>query len=773
MSNAKVLQGLNPQQEKAVIHSGSPLLIIAGAGSGKTRVLTRRIAYLLQERQIAPWQILAITFTNKAAGEMKQRVEELVGARAKAIWVSTFHSAAVRILRKEAVYLGYSNSFTIYDASDSLRLLTKITKDLNIDSKRFGPKIIQGIISSNKNELIGPAEYQNRTSNPFEKVIADVYHEYERRLKLANALDFDDLIGKTVEILQRFPEIRAKYRSRFTHILVDEYQDTNHAQYVLVHELVGRLDEMMPVAELCVVGDADQSIYGFRGANIRNILQFESDYPNAQTILLEQNYRSTENILKAANSVIANNKGRKEKELWSALGTGDLIAGYIAASDKDEATYVVDQIESLCEDDKYTYGNIALFYRTNAQSRSFEEIFTARGIPYKVVGGVRFYERREVKDFLAYLRIIVNPEDEVSLRRVINVPKRGIGDRALDLVDEYAKDNGLSFWSALQEAEKISGLQNRSFIAIKGFTSLIIEFQNLNSSGEFPSDIASEVLDKSGLRDEYEESDDLQDEGRIENLEGLISVAVEYEEGEPEVDEETGDVSTPTLLGFLEKVSLVADSDEIPEGEEHGGVVTLMTLHTAKGLEFQIVFLTGMEDGIFPHMRTLGNEDEIEEERRLAYVGLTRAMEKLFVTRSYYRLLNGAPNYNPISRFIAEIPEHLIEWSGEDGPSFSDNLEFGGQIFGKSNFRLNDNNLNKNKNSNVRSIRGGSRPAPTGKVLADLPLLEAGDRVSHDTFGLGKVISVEGVGDRATATIDFGSLGEKRLLLRFAPVTKI
>ena len=631
--------GLNPQQQEAVQHAGSPLLVVAGAGSGKTRVLTRRIAYLLAERNVAPYEVLAITFTNKAAGEMKERVAELVGDRARSMWVSTFHSACVRILRKEAQLLGYSNSFTIYDQSDSLRLITLVMRDMNLDSKKYAPRAVQSLISSAKNELQGPADYLNQSKNQFDQIVADVYAIYQKRLTSANSMDFDDLIAKTVEVLQRHPEARAKYRSRFRHILVDEYQDTNHAQYILIKELVGDVRDGFPIAELCVVGDADQSIYAFRGANIRNILQFEADYPQARTILLEQNYRSTQNILSAANSVIANNENRKEKNLWSESGAGSTLIGHVAESEHDEAEFVVSEISRLRDLGKSNPGDTAIFYRTNAQSRVFEEVFLRNGIPYKVVGGVRFYERREVKDFLAYLRVLVNPEDEVSLRRIINTPKRGIGDRALDLIDLHANARGLTFWQSLCEVESNQEIAARSASSIIEFVKLIQSLQTLVEAKTRPSVIAQAVLEQSGLLAELSDSSDPQDEVRVENLEELVAVATEYEEGEVDEGEEI------SLVGFLEDVSLVADADQIPEGEDHGGVVTMMTLHTAKGLEFPTVFLTGMEEGIFPHSRTLGDPDELQEERRLAYVGLTRARENLVITSADYRSSWGAPYY--------------------------------------------------------------------------------------------------------------------------------
>lgn len=741
MSSDQLIEGLNPQQAAAVVHAGSPLLVVAGAGSGKTRVLTHRIAYLLGERGVAPFEVLAITFTNKAAAEMKERVADLVGDRARSMWVSTFHSACVRILRQEAAKLGYSNSFTIYDSSDSLRLVTLVMKDMHLDPKQYAPRAVAGLISQAKNELQGPADFVQHADNAFNAIVAEVFAHYQKRLVQANAMDFDDLIGKTVEVLQRHPESRQRYRSRFRHVLVDEYQDTNHAQYMLIKELVGTEGEGLPLAELCVVGDADQSIYAFRGANIRNILQFEADYPSAKTILLEQNYRSTQNILNAANSVISNNEGRRAKNLWSDAGSGALIKGYVAESEHDEADFVLQQIKELRDSSISKPGDTAIFYRTNAQSRVFEESFLRSAIPYKVVGGVRFYERKEVKDFLAYLRVLVNPTDEVSLRRIINTPKRGIGDRALDTVDLFAQSTGISFWAALNRSAQVPNIPTRSVSAINDFVHLISSLQFLVEAKTRPSIIAQAVLEQSGLLAELAKSDDLQDESRVENLQELVSVAVEYEEGEVEDGEEI------SLLGFLEDVSLVADSDQIPDGEDHGGVVTLMTLHTAKGLEFPTVFLTGMEEGIFPHSRTLGDKEEIEEERRLAYVGLTRARERLYLSRSEYRTAWGAPSYNPASRFLAEIPEELLEWN-EHAPAPS-------------------------RSSIAKTSHFTPAPRATGRKASTTMVLAIGDRVSHDTFGVGKVVAVVGEGDRAEATIDFGSLGEKRLLLRYAPVEKL
>jgi DNA helicase-2/ATP-dependent DNA helicase PcrA len=740
-----LLEGLNPQQSAAVTHAGGPLLVVAGAGSGKTRVLTRRIAYLMARRNVAPYEILAITFTNKAAGEMKERVGELVGSVAKSMWVSTFHSACVRILRQEANRLGYSNTFSIYDSADSQRLITIVAKELNLDPKRYPARAFQSVISNAKNELLSPQDYLKAASNQFEQVVADVYTIYQGRLMRANAMDFDDLILKTVEVLQRYPEAKARFRSRFRHVLVDEYQDTNHAQYILVKELVGTELEGTAPAELCVVGDADQSIYGFRGATIRNILQFELDYPNATTVLLEQNYRSTQNILNAANAVITKNESRKEKNLWSDAGAGTPLTGYVAESEHDEANFIADEIRSLQRDGNSTPGQTAIFYRTNAQSRVFEEVFMRMALPYKVVGGLRFYERREVKDLLAYLRVLANCEDEISLRRIINIPKRGIGDTSLDYVDQFANSYGISFWQGLLRCNEITSVPARAAQAITEFTSMISALSVLVEAKVKPSVIVEAALEQSGLLKELADSTDPQDEVRVENLKELVAVSMEYEERS---FEELGEDEEISLAGFLEKVSLVADADEIPEGEDHGGVVTMMTLHTAKGLEFPTVFLTGMEDGIFPHSRTFDDKNEIEEERRLAYVGLTRARERLYISRAEYRSTWGAPNYNPPSRFLDEIPEDVIVWRNQSSDSLISSM--------------------------TKKSRAATAPPPraTGKKSMAMELA-VGERVSHDTFGLGTVVAVAGAGEKAEATINFGQYGEKRLLLRYAPVEKL
>ena len=739
-----LLAGLNPQQQKAVIHEGAPLLVVAGAGSGKTRVLTRRISYLMAARGVRPYEILAITFTNKAAGEMKDRVTDLVGPIAKSMWVSTFHSACVRLLRQEIERLGYSSTFSIYDSADSQKLISRVMETLNLDAKRYPPRQFQTLISNAKNELQTPYQYLSAAQNQFETIVADVYTMYEKRLQQANALDFDDLIMKTVQVLQQFPETKARFRSRFRHVLVDEYQDTNHAQYMLVKELTGTEGDGFPLAELCVVGDADQSIYGFRGATIRNILQFEVDYPNAATVLLEQNYRSTQNILNAANAVITQNESRKEKNLWSDAGSGAPLIGYVAESEYDEAEFVKSEIRSLQDMGHSNPGDTAVFYRTNAQSRIFEEIFMRAAIPYKVVGGLRFYERKEVKDLLAYLRVLANPNDEVSLRRVINFPKRGIGDRALEEVEIFSQAQGISFWHALLRVSEATAVPNKAAQSIGQFTSMLTALAVLVEAKTKPSVIIEAVLEQSGLLIELEASTDPQDEVRVENLKELVSASMEYEE---RPFEELGEDEEISLSGFLEKVSLVADADEIPDGADHGGVVTLMTLHTAKGLEFPTVFLTGMEDGIFPHARTLDDPKEIEEERRLAYVGLTRAEKRLYISRAEYRLTFGTPKYNPGSRFLDEIPSELIEWKDETRSKSSSGT------------------------SGIRRSRVATTAPPraTGKKSSAM-VLAVGQRVSHDTFGLGTVVALAGEGDKSEATINFGQFGDKRLLLRYAPV---
>ncbi|XMA38317.1 DNA helicase PcrA [Streptomyces albogriseolus] len=761
---AALLEGLNDNQRAAVVHSGSPLLIVAGAGSGKTRVLTHRIAHLLAERGVHPGQILAITFTNKAAGEMKERVEQLVGPRANAMWVMTFHSACVRILRREAKKLGFTSSFSIYDAADSKRLMALVCRDLDLDPKRFPPKSFSAKISNLKNELIDEEDFAAQATDGFEKTLAQAYALYQSRLREANALDFDDLIMTTVNLLRAFPDVAEHYRRRFRHVMVDEYQDTNHAQYALVRELVGGSFEHpvdvppeaeVPPAELCVVGDADQSIYAFRGATIRNILQFEEDYPDATTILLEQNYRSTQTILSAANAVIERNESRRPKNLWTNAGSGALITGYVADTEHDEAQFVADEIDRLTDAGEARAGDVAVFYRTNAQSRVFEEIFIRVGLPYKVVGGVRFYERKEVRDVLAYLRVLANPEDSVPLRRILNVPKRGIGDRAEAMIDALSQREKISFPQALRRVDEAYGMAARSVNAVKRFNTLMEDLRTVVESGAGPATVLEAILERTGYLAELQASTDPQDETRIENLQELAAVALEFEQ-------ERAEGETGTLADFLEQVALVADSDQIPDEEEDGsGVITLMTLHTAKGLEFPVVFLTGMEDGVFPHMRALGQTKELEEERRLAYVGITRARERLYLTRSTLRSAWGQPSYNPPSRFLEEIPAAHLEWkrTGASAPVSS------GPASGVA---------ASLSSSRSRSSASGASGFATRRA-SEKPVVSVavGDRVTHDQFGLGTVVAVKGTGANAEATIDFGDTKPKRLLLRYAPVEKL
>jgi len=739
----RLVEDLNPSQRAAVEHRGGPLLIVAGAGSGKTRVLTRRIAHLLATGDATPGQVLAITFTNKAAGEMKERVAELVGNRAKAMWVSTFHSACVRILRSEAGRLDVSSSFTIYDSADSQRLMSMVLRDMSLDPKKFTPRSFLAQVSNLKNELVDHETYASRAANHMEELLAEAYGEYQRRLRRANAFDFDDLISSTVAVLQLFPDVAEHYRRRFRHVLVDEYQDTNHAQYVLIKELVGPDLPELPAGQLCVVGDADQSIYAFRGATIRNIEEFERDYPNATTIMLEQNYRSTQTILTAANTVISRNASRREKRLWTDAGAGHPIVAYVADDEHDEASFIANEIDRLTDEEDRKPSDVAVFYRTNAQSRSIEEIFIRVGLPYRVVGGTRFYERREVRDAIAYLRALANPDDEVSMRRILNVPKRGIGDRAEAMVEAFGQRERISFAAALDRAAEAPGIATRSLAAITAFTTMMTDLRTLVEAGADPATVLQAVLEQSGYLAELQASTDPQDETRVENLAELESVAQEFTTENPE----------GTLADFLERVSLVADSDEIPDDDASGGVVTLMTLHTAKGLEFPVVFLTGMEDGVFPHMRSLGDSRELEEERRLAYVGITRARQRLYVTRAVMRSAWGTPAFNPPSRFLEEIPDEVLEWRREE-PVGRSPLSGG---YGSS------------PSTSSAALRLGDRVVGTGPVLS----LAAGDRVTHQKFGLGTVVSTSGVGDKSEATIDFGSAGVKRLLLRYAPVEKL
>ena len=797
----KLLEGLNPPQREAVLHEGAPVLVVAGAGSGKTRVLTRRVAYLVSERRVHPGSILAITFTNKAAAEMRGRVMDLVGNRAKLMWVSTFHSACVRILRSEISRFGMSRTFSIYDDADSKRLMQLVANDLDLDPKRFPVRTILNWVSACKNDLVDHESVSSRVRTTNEESFAEAYRDYQRRLIAANALDFDDLIMTTVHLMQAFPEMREQYRRRFRHVLVDEYQDTNHAQYALIRELcsaeVGGVDDtpLVQPPELMVVGDSDQSIYAFRGATIRNINDFDTDFPGARVILLEQNYRSTQTILSAANAVIVQNPGRKPKNLWSDAGDGAQIVGYVADSEHDEAQFVAGEIDRLSDTAQGRYRDAAVFYRTNAQSRAFEEVFIRVGLPYKVVGGVRFYERREVRDAIAYLRAISNRSDDVSVRRILNVPKRGIGDRAEAAVAEMATRLRISFGEALRRVDEIPGLATRSLRQLQGFVNLLDEHEGMVASGVPADQILTSVLEKSGYLNELKTSADPQDQTRLENLVELVAVAQEFVTGvaaaevEPEVlaefgisegdrgvpaEDQTGAVPAEdhpstdldlaagapepdTSLGaFLERVALVADSDQIPTAPDPGdsGVVTLMTLHTAKGLEFDNVFLTGCEDGVFPHQRGLSNPEELEEERRLAYVGITRARKCLYLSRAVVRAAWGAPQHNPASRFLAEIPERLIDWRRTERAV--------------SSWRNTSATSRANRAWRNTVGYGAGRQQPRS-----IPSLVAGDRVLHTTFGMGRVITTSGAGDDVKADVDFGSAGIKRLSLKHAPLEKV
>ncbi|MFW8573384.1 UvrD-helicase domain-containing protein [Corynebacterium sp. EPI-003-04-2554_SCH2473622] len=804
-SGEQLVSGLNAQQREAVEHSGSPLLIVAGAGSGKTAVLTRRIAYLMQQRGVGPHQILAITFTNKAAREMRERVGNLVGPVADRMWVATFHSTCVRILRQHAQLIdGLNTNFSIYDGDDARRLLSMIAKEMNLDLKKFTGRVLANAISNLKNELQDPAEAAAAaatTKNPFDTTVAEVYAEYQRRLRAANAVDFDDLIAEVVRIFQQHEQVAEYYRRRFRHVLIDEYQDTNHAQYALVAALVGKGNgarpgpEQISAPELCVVGDSDQSIYAFRGATIRNIEEFERDYPQARAILLEQNYRSTQNILTAANAVITNNAGRREKKLWTDQGAGDNIIGYVADNEHDEARFIAAEIDEL-SDQGYSYNDISVMYRTNNASRALEDIFVRSGIPYKVVGGTKFYERKEIRDVVAYLRVLENPDDTVSLRRIINTPKRGIGEKAQGQVALHAENYNISFGKAVQAAAagEISGLSARARNSLRGFVEMMATVRE-----EIPSlsnevtgqpqlgELIGRILDITGYKAELEASNDPQDGTRLDNLNELVSVAREFssdavnaaglEDSEIDVVAIEGEAPAGSLSAFLEKVSLVADADQIPDHEH--GVVTLMTLHTAKGLEFPVVFVSGWEDGQFPHLRALGDPHELSEERRLAYVGITRARKKLYLTRAMMRSAWGRPVENPASRFLAEIPSEVITWKREE-PSPGFGSGWGGG-YGTTGFSGGNDDAWSDISYGARRsrrMRGSAASSPSQRNQSAIPEkkpegakldLAVGDKVNHAKYGLGTVIAADGQGARATVTIDFGSSGTIRLMLVGAP----
>ncbi|MFR0589141.1 UvrD-helicase domain-containing protein [Bifidobacterium apri] len=875
-SAQELLGGLNPQQAQAVQYQGPALLIGAGAGSGKTRVLTRRIAWILTQFNAWPSQILAITFTNKAAAEMRERLTTLIGPVAQRMWVSTFHSACVRILRRDGQAVGLDSGFSIYDTQDCQRLVKLIATDLNIDIKRYTPRSLLARISDYKNNLQtwqgqlkqfapdyrpGQRGYQLGRYGNEEQLYSVVYAEYQHRLAAANAVDFDDLIMRTVELLRTNPDVADYYRHKFRYILVDEYQDTNHAQYVLIRELAGvdSREQADPSvigagrvgpAWVTVVGDSDQSIYAFRGADISNIQDFEKDFPGAKTIMLEQNYRSTQTILDAANAVISHNEGRKPKKLWTAAGKGEPIVGYAADNAQQEALWIATEIARLVTEDGYKYSDVSIMYRANAQSRSLEEALINAGIPYQLIGGTKFYERKEIKDAIAYLQAMVNPADSVNMRRILNVPKRGLGARAEALVASYADAHAMPFWQGIANMEQIEGLPTRTAKALGAFRDTMQHLAAFaRDHANKPSDIVAEVLDKSGLLEELQRSEDPQDASRVENLSQLQSVAAEFEQTTPDA----------TLESFLETTALVADSDQLPSENEDSGKVTLMTLHTAKGLEYPVVFLTGMEQGTFPHSRSLEDTSELAEERRLAYVGITRAKQRLYVTRAAVRSQWGRADDMMPSQFLDEIPDGLIDWKrreastermgggwksgglddefgGWDDDDFG-STTFGGSTFGSSgsygsrgSYRSSSASRRSGgstygssyggssygSRSGSSSSRGyGSRSGSSygsrgsygygssgsgrsGKVTTrhtsattrkpaaasgtsqagkdnglDIADFNVGDKITHDKFGLGTVVETQDKGRNSVITVDFGSDGVKRLMLRAAPIEKL
>ena len=761
-SSTSVLHGLNPDQLDAVVHMGGPLLVVAGAGSGKTRVLTHRIAHLIHAEGVHPQRILAITFTNKAAGEMKERVAKLVGPVAKNMWVSTFHAACVRMLRAHADLLGYPRSFSIYDQADSQRLTSYVIRDLHLDAKRFTPRGVHGVISKWKNELVFPADALLTAATPMDRHHGEIYRDYQARLLLAGAMDFDDLLTNVVVLLREHPDVLHQYQERFQHILIDEFQDTNTAQNQIVL-MLGALHQ-----NVTVVGDQDQSVYRFRGADFRNILQFEDAFPDVTTIVLNQNYRSTQIILDAANSVISNNPTRKAKTLWSELGRGEGITRYHADDEGDEAMWVARTAQELHDNQAVMWKEIAIFYRTNAQSRVVEEALIRYGVPYKVVGGTRFYDRREIKDAMAYLRAIANPADEVSIKRVLNVPKRGVGDTSIAKLDTWARETGEGFIAAMRHAEE-AGLSGSAARGVLAFVSLLDNLGHLLDGS--PADVLQAALNNSGYLAELEAESSVEAAGRLENIGELIGSAREF----TRVDE------------FLEQVSLVADTDELSDDN----YTVMMTLHAAKGLEFPYVFVVGMEEGIFPHLRAQTDPDEMEEERRLAYVGITRAQQKLYVSHAWSRSLFGSTQYNPSSRFLDEIPDELQEQKGN---------VTGRSSYGRQSYRSRDDASSQGSYDGASAYRGRSREPrggrdaeaaaahrervvdaamAAGKRLAPQQTnaqqigLRVGDDVEHPSFGEGVIINIEGSGERAEATIRFRDVGTKHLALAWAPLKKL
>ena len=721
-SDSPLLAGLNPVQREAVLHTDGPVLIVAGAGSGKTRALTHRIAYLIREKGVSPYAVLAITFTNKASQEMADRVEGLLGARvAKGMWILTFHSACVRLLRREHDHAGLPSSFTIYDDGDTERVIALVEKLMDVDPKRYPARQVAAMIGRAKDHLIGPAEYANQAGNFFEETVANVYGEYQRRLRQAGALDFDDIIMETVRLFREHPEVLAHYQERFRYVMIDEYQDTNRAQYHLVNMLAAGH------RNICVVGDADQGVYSWRGATIQNLLDFEHDYPEAAVFVMEQNYRSTAGILEVANALIEHNVQRKPKSLWTDSDRGDLVVRFRADNEHEEAWFVAGEIARLVETEGFRYSDIAIFYRTNAQSRVLEDVFMRAGLSYKIIGGVRFYQRREIKDILAYLRAITNPTDSVSIRRVINTPKRGIGDATVAAIEDFARDEEISFMASARRIDEIAVLGSRAKGAVAGFVGVVDRLAAIAEDDAGPARMVEAAGDESGYIVELEEERTIEAIGRVENLKELVGVAREFEARNPD----------GTVTDFLEQVSLVGEQDEYDE-EDPG--VTMMTMHNAKGLEFDVVFMAGMEDGVFPHYRSMTDAAELEEERRLAYVGITRARRRLYLTHAWSRSLFGSSNYNPPSRFLGEIPTDLVRLveREEDG----------------------------------RGRGRGGPAAPAASPLREPPAVSEGDTVVHEKWGEGVVVSLSGSGTGMQATIAFPEIGEKRVLLAYAPISK-
>jgi len=760
-----LLEGLNDIQTEAVLHTEGPVLIVAGAGSGKTRALTHRIAYLIREQGVSPFEILAITFTNKASREMVERVEGMLGgAVAKGMWILTFHSTCARLLRREHNHLGVPSGFTIYDDGDTERLIAGILKDLDLDPKRFPPKAMASGISSAKDRVIGPDDFSSMASNFYEETIAKVYHAYERRKRDAGALDFDDLITETVRLFREHPEVLEHYQERFPYIMVDEYQDTNRAQYELVNLLAAKH------RNVCVVGDADQGVYSWRGATIQNMLDFERDYPDATVFLMEQNYRSTQNILEAANALIEHNQQRKPKALWTESGSGELIVRFRADDEHEEAFFVVDEIERLCETEGYRLSDMAVFYRTNAQSRVLEDVLMRVGTNYRVFGGVRFYQRREVKDVLAYLRLLINPQDVISFRRVVNTPKRGIGDATVAAVESFAETEGIDPIEACRRVDEIAVLQTRAKGAVAGFNQVMEAIRRHHDDGAGPARMVEFAALESSYLGELEEERTVEAQGRIENIQELGGVAAELLTREPDAG----------LEQFLEQVSLFGEQDDYDEDESS---VTLMTLHIAKGLEFPVVFIVGMEDGIFPHFRSMTDAAALEEERRLAYVGITRAQQRLYLTHAWSRTIYGQTQYNPPSRFLGEMPEHLFDVRESEGSSSG----YGGRYTGgRQSGGGSDSGGYPGAGRGGGRVIGGRRehddddrpaadwtpPQPRGVSKREAPVVSAGDTVVHERWGEGIVLTVNGNGDGAEATISFPEVGEKRVLLAYAPLTK-